>query len=317
MVSKLKLLGYLLAVNLIVLHNLTNMITNVYAQGVEESLNWSIDTSRKIFYPGEPILLTLNIMNTGNQEERVFFGSGGIEAFSMEIRNNSNKIVAKGDNIRRGGISSRGVLVTIPAGEIGRKSIVLNRWCSTLVPPGKYRVICRVEYRLRSEATRIPGTEKGFKAGHLHPIELDLDIELVKTDSSKCREILDNLAKHELRKEGQSFREWKRERDVAREMLAFTEWESAVPYQLHMLRVARTTLLKWDVINSLVRSKTLKAAIGLVQIMEEPSFYKDDMNRELIDAVYRLRETGKADIIKATNEFVLKYKRPILAKPMD
>ena len=134
--------------------------------------------------------------------------------------------------------------------------------------------------------------------------------------SSKCKEILENLAKHELKKEGQSFREWRRDRELAREMICFTEWESAVPYQLHILRVARRTWLKRDVINSLVRSKTLEGAIGLVQTMED-TFVYEDVKRELVDAVYRLRETGKSDIIKATDEFVLKYKRPAPAKVID
>lgn len=307
---------YYLLVIIITVGSPIVMITDAYAQRPEASLDWSIETSKNTFYPGEPILLTLKISNTGQQKKKVDFGMDGIEAFSMEIHDRSNKIVAQGGHIQRYGLSRIGTLA-IPLGGTGQKSIVLNQWCSTLLPPGKYHVICHVEYRLRSEATRIPATEKGFKAGPLHPIELDLDIELVKTDSSKCKEILKNLAKHELKKEGQSFREWRRDRELAREMIAFTEWEVAVPYQLHILSVARRTSLKWDVINSLVRSKTLEAAIGLVQTMEDTSFYKEDIKRELIDAVYRLRETGKSDIINATNEFVLKYKRPAPVKVID
>lgn len=317
MVARLKWLGYLLVVNFIVLQNFIGMLTSVYAQGMEEFLDWSIETSKKTFYSGEPVLLTLKIMNEGNQVESIFFGAGGIEAFSMEIHHNSNKIVAKGDKIRRGGISFRRVLVTIPAGEIGRKSIVLNRWCSTLLPPGKYRVICRVEYRLRSEATRIPSTEKGFKAGPLHPVELELDIELITPDNLKFKEILEGFAAHEFKKKGQSFREWMRERDMARQMLALTQSELAVPYQLHLLAIARLTSLKWDAIKSLAGSGTIEAAVGLVQIMKDASVYKEDMKRELIDAIYRLRETGRSDIINATNEFVLKYKRPIPAEIID
>lgn len=317
MVSKLKFLGYLLSVNLILLQNLNSMITSVYGQEVEESLNWNIETSKKTFYPGEPVLLTLKIMNTGKQEERIYFGSGGIEAFSMEIHNDANKIVAKGDNIRRGGITSRGVLVRIPSGETGRKSIVLNRWCSTLLAPGKYHVICHVDHRLRSEAIRIPGTEKGLKAGPIHQVELELDIEIIKIDNLKFKEILESFSAHELKKKEQSYREWIRERDIARRMLALTQSELAVPYQLQLLTTARSTELKWDAIKSLAESGTLEAAIGLVQIMEDASVYKEDMKRELIDAVYRLRETEKSEIINSTNEFVLKYKRPIPAKIVD
>jgi hypothetical protein len=295
------------------------MITDVYAQRPEESLDWSIQTSKKTFYPGEPVLLTLNIRNAGKQKERIDFGTHDLEAFSMEIRDGSNKVVAKGGKIRRPGFAAFRPTI-IPAGKTGQKSIVLNQWCSTLLPPGQYHVICNVEYRLRSEATRILGTEKGFKAGPRHTIELDLNIQILEMDRSKFKKILEDMARREVKTDTQSQAEWLAEWRIAREMITFAESDLAVPYQLHILRVAPSTWLKWDVINSLVRSETLEAAEGLVQIMRENEDCPqciEDVKREIIDAVYRLRETGKSDIIKATDEFVLKYKRPVIAKPTD
>ena len=316
MILKSKWFGYLLMIN-IILSSSIGMITDVRAQRPEEYLDWSIETCKNTFYLGEPVLLTLNVRNTGKQKEDINFGAGGIGAFSMEIRDRSNKIVVKGNKIQRFGFSSFR-RTNVSPGKIAQKSIVLNQWCSTLLPPGKYRVICRVEYRLRSEATRIPGTEKGFKAGPLHAIELDLDIQIFEMDTSKFKKILEDLASREVRKDRQSKGEWLRERQIAREMLAFAELPLAVPYQLHLLEVEHYTWLKWDVINSLVRSETLEAAEGLVQIIEDcPECGIEDVRREIIDAVYRLRETGKSDIIKATGEFVLKYKRPVLGKPID
>lgn len=318
MIIRLESFCYLLVI-IIMVGISVGMITDAYAQRPEESLDWSIKTSKGVFYPGEPILLTLNISNTGQQEEKIDFGADGIEAFSMEIRDSSNKTVAKGDKIERSGFSTRGPL-ELPPGEIGQKSIVLNQWCSTVLPPGKYHVICHVEYRLRSEAARIPGTEKGFEAGPLHRTQLYLDIDLIKPDASKYKEILDNLARYELKGQGQSFRDSRRDRDLARDMIAFTEWELAVPYQLRVLSDARSTWLKWDVINSLARSGTLEAAKGLIQVVSENEGRPErieDIEREIIDAVYRLRETGKPEIVKATDNFVSKYKRPVLAKPTD
>ena len=292
------------------------MITDAYAQRPEESLDWSIQTSKNTFYPDEPILLTLKISNTGQQKKKVDFGMDGIEAFSMEIHDCSNKIVAQGGHIQRYGLSRIGTL-SIPLGGTGQKSIVLNQWCSTLLPPGQYHVVCHVEYRLRSEATKIPGTEPAiFKAGPLHTIKLELDIQILEMDTPKFEQILEDLAIREVRKDGQSKGEWLRKWQIAREMITFAESDLALPYQLHILRVAPSTWLKLDVINSLIRSETLEGAIGLVQTMEYPFVY-EDIKRELIDAVYRLRETGKSDIINATDEFVVKYKRPVLAKPRD
>jgi hypothetical protein len=296
------------------------MNTDVYAQRPEESLDWSIETSKGAFYPGEPVLLTLNISNTGQQEEKIDFGADGIEAFSMEMRDGYNKILAKGDKIQRSGVARIGTLA-VPSGKIGQKSIVLNQWCSTMLPPGKYHVICHIEYRLRSEAMRIPGTDPAlFKAGPLHRNQLDSYIELIKPDVSKYKEILDNLGRYKVKRERQSFTDWRKEGDLARDMIAFTEWELAVPYQLRVLSDAKSSWLKWDVINSLARSGTLQAAKGLIRVVSENEDRPErieDIKREIIDAVYRLRETGKPEIIKATDNFVVKYKRPVLAKPTD
>jgi len=106
-------------------------------------------------------------------------------------------------------------------------------------------------------------------------------------------------------------------------MLAFAESDLAVPYQLKLATTATTTWMKWDAINSLVRSGTLEAAEGLMQIIIGEVENKDcpqcieDVKLQIIDAVYKLRETGKSDIINATNEFILKYKRPPVVKPQN
>jgi len=280
------------------------MITDAYAQKPEESLDWSIKTSKKIFYPGEPVLLTLNISNTRQQEEKIDFGVDGIEAFSMEIRDDSNKMLRKGGKIERSGFSTRGPL-QLPPGKIGQKSIVLNQWCSTVLPRGKYRVICRIEYRLRSEATKIPDTDPPlFKAGPLHITQLDLDIEIVKPDISKYKEILDNLARYKLKQEGQSFTDWRQERDLAREMIAFTEWELAVPYQLNVLKVERYTWLKLDLINSLARSGTLEAAKGLMEIVSDNADHPErieDIIREDFQIQSPIENKNKVYLTKIEN----------------
>lgn len=103
-------------------------------------------------------------------------------------------------------------------------------------------------------------------------------------------------------------------------MLVFAESEWAVPYQLRVLRNDASTWLKWDAINSLVRSNTLEATNGLMQMISENENCIgciEDVKRKIIDAVYRLRETGNSGIVKATADFVAKHKRPVLTKPTD
>ena len=91
-------------------------------------------------------------------------------------------------------------------------------------------------------------------------------------------------------------------------MIALTESELAVPYQLQLLRTDSHTRFGPDAVNSLVKSGTLDAAKGLVQIAEDPNI-PEDVKHIFIDGVYRLRETGKPEIITSTENFVSKYKR--------
>jgi len=315
MIIKLKWLGWFITIT-IILVSLNSLFTNAYAQEAAKFLEWSIEPSKQAFYPGEPVLLTLNIKNTGSQEEEVNFGADGIEAFLMEIRDSNNIIVAKGGKIQRFGFTTGNPFLMVTPGGIGQKLIVLNRWCSTLLSPGQYKVNCNIEYRLSSEDKKRPDTIV-IKAGPLHKMQLALDIKIIEMDKQELKKTIEGLADFEVKPEKQSKKDWLAERNIAREMLTFTESELAVPYQLQLLRVEKYTWRKRDIINSLVKSETLEAASGLVQIIEDPSVYNEDVKHNLIDGVYRLRENGNAEIINATEEFVAKYKRPIRMEPMD
>ena len=307
MITRLKCLSYLFTLS-IILGIPIDMLSNAYAQGPEEFLDWSIETSKKTFYPGEPVLLIFNIKNNGKQEQEIYYGGGGIEAFSMEIFDSNNTVVAKGGRIQRPGVS-RFVTTRVPAGLTGTRSIVLNRWCSTLLPPGTYHVICNVDYGLVSELTA-----KKNAPHPQHNVRLELDFQITKSNTSEFKKIIEALVNRAFTTDDRSA-QGLMDRQIAENSLAFTESSLGVPHQLRLLRTNQYTWLRRDVINSLVRSKTLDAGKGLVEAVEDPSM--KDVKRELIDAVYRLRETGKSDIIKATDGFVLKYKRPVLTKPID
>lgn len=313
MIMKLNRIGWLLT---IILVSYVHMPNNACAQEEEQFLEWSIGTSKKAFYPGEPVLLTLNIKNTETWEEEVFFGADGIGAFSMEIRDSNNIIITKGNKIERGGITTVSPFLKVIPGGAGQKSIVLNRWCSTLLPTGKYKVICNVEYLLRTEFIKMEDSD-GFKAGPIHKIQLDLEIQIIEMDKDKFKKIIETLLGSEIKPEAQSKREWMDKREVAREMLAFTESELAVPYQLKLLKNDPRNRFGPDMINTLAKSKTQEAAKGLMEIAEDPNSERMGTKKYMIDAVYRLRETGKAEIINATEGFVAKYKRPVLGEVAD
>lgn len=318
---RLKWLGYLLMISLI-LESSIDMLTNAYAQELQESLQWSVEISKQTFYPGEPVLLTINISNMGTQAKKIDFGADGIEAFTMELYDSNSTLVSKGDRIQRFGLSGPGIL-SVASGKIGQKSIVLNQWCSTLLQPGWYHIVCRVDRpgKFYLEKIKSGGQTKVITKRQYDPvIILELDIQMVKSDDLLFKKILEDLAKRAFKTDVRDKKEQACRR-IAREMLAFTESPLAVPYQLHILKVEAGTRLKWDVINSLARSGTLEAAEGLMQIIKENEDCAqciEDIKWHVIDAVYRLRETGNADIINATEQFVARYKRPsFLPEPMD
>jgi len=289
-----------------------------YSQDPNGFFEWGIGTSKLTFYPGEPVLLTINITNNSTQEEDIDFGWDGLEAFSMEIFDSNNTILCKDNKIKAKGGLSRVGRCRVTTGKNSSKKIILNRWCSSLLPPGLYHLKCNVDYRLFSEDQKQPNT-RVFKAGPVHKTQLELDIRIVEMDKPEFKKIIENMGSVACQTEPdtQNKREWLDKRDLAREMLAFTESEMAVPYQLRILRVEQYTRLKQDIINSLVISGTPEAANGLMQIIEDPNVFKEDIKNDSISAVYRLRDTGKPDIINATEGFAAKYKRPVLSEPVD
>jgi hypothetical protein len=203
-------------------------------------------------------------------------------------------------------------LVSILPSKVAQKSIVLNQWCSTLLPPAQYHGICGVEYRLRYES-------RSHKAGPIHITQLEFDITIVEMNRAEFKKILEQQSKQAFKINAKS-REELENKWITKEMLAFAESNMAVPYQLKLATTATTTWMKWDAINSLVRSGSLEAAEGLMQIISENEDCREcieDIKRETIDAIYRLCETGKPDIINATDGFVRKYKRPPVVKPQN
>jgi hypothetical protein len=313
MFTKMGSFSFLLVVFIIVC---TPSYTIIYGQNSEKSFDWSIKTSKQTFYPGEPVLLTLNIKNQGSKEEIFDLGSDAIAAFSMEIFDSNNISLSKSEKIKRAGLTKPRT-VTAGPGQTAQKSIVLNQWCSTLLPMGKYHIICNIDYRLRSEFVKIDEKSNGYKAGPIHTTQVALDIQIIKMDITKFKQIIEDLFSHEVKKETQTMSQWISDLEIPHEMIAFTESDLAVPYQLKILQSEQYSWLKRDIVNSLARSGTLDAAIGLMKILTDPSVLTMDIKPEIINAIYKLREKGKPEIISATDEFVKNNKGPVGTMRMD
>jgi hypothetical protein len=273
-----------------------------------EALKWVIAPSKAAYYPGEPVALTITIPNAGPGDEDVYLGAFGVGAFSFDLRDNSGRTISHGGRVEdEEGIRSRSSFLTVQAGQKAKTPVVLNRWCSTLVPPGEYRVICLADYKLKCEATPIPGATRGFRLDVPHRAEMSLDVNIVQADPAKYKDLLDGLEK-DLNKErqlGETFREHYASQQFAAEMLAFCEWPEAVPYQLRAMHMRNDPWLTRCFIRNLGKSKSLEAANGLMSLADDPSL--QTFRFDIITAIHALYASGKTDIVEATDAFVKQH----------
>jgi hypothetical protein len=274
-----------------------------------ERFEWTIAASKAAYYPGEPVGLTITIRNASSRDESVYLGAFGVGAFSFDLRDNSGRTIAQGGRVQQEeGISgSRPMFVQVPAGQTAKTFVVLNRWCSTMVPSGEYRVICQADYKVKSEATPIPGSTKGFSLDNPHKAEMSLDVNIVKADPSKYEDILDKLQKdaNRERQPGETFGDHRASQQSAGEMIAFCEWPEAVAYQLRDVKMQNVPWLTLYLIRSLGKSQSLEAAKGLMALADDPA--RKGFRSEIIKAIHMLHASGKADIVKTTNAFVKQY----------
>jgi hypothetical protein len=274
-----------------------------------EPFRWTIAASKAVYYPGEPVALTITIQNAGSRDEEVFLGALGVGAFSFDLFDNAGRVISQGGRIEgeEGAFAGRSIFLSVPAGQAVKTPVVLNRWCSTLLPPGEYRVICHADYKLKSEAIPEPNSPKTFRLTVVHKAEMPLLIRIVKADPLKYQEILGDIEKaiKEERRPGETPLEQYRSHQFAGELLAFCEWPEAVPYQLRAVNVRNDPWLTRCSIRSLGRSKSLEAANGLMSLVDDPSLLS--FRFEIIRAIHALHASGKPDILRATEAFVKQH----------
>lgn len=274
----------------------------------------TIHIDKGSFYPGEPVLLNITFKNKMNDETRILLGDDGYGAFSIEVYDINDKLIEKSKKFERKlegvgeiQIRSMGLLEIPPEGTFIHK-IVLNALCSTKLPVGKYHIICNIE------PLYLPWKPGDLSQPHI-PVELPLiskqfDIEITKQGKANIEKIIQNISKQAFLKDVKDLNSMPKieNRRIAREMLSFTESEFAIPYQLKLLEIADDGWMMRDTINSLAKSGSLEAAKGLVQLLENKSIYIEGLQQDIINAVYKLRETKKLEIIEATKKFAEKYK---------
>lgn len=286
------------------------------AQQPEDALEWTLSAPAKSFYPGEAILLNFTIKNTASEKHEIDFGDDEIGNISLKIYDNNRTLISKSDTYQKRGLVSMGKIAIDP-NQTTRKKVVLNRLCSTLLPKGKYHLQCDITPPFYGKKMKVLfGNSSDFD--RVQPVSLEMDFEIIELDEKKFAAILEDIAKHACIADPNEYfhlsvripREKLEIIDSNRELLTFTESKLAVQYQLDMLKLDNPTGNDPALIKTLVKSGTLEAAIGLMDYIEHNSKVKryPFIKNQAIAGIYILRQTNNADILKATESFVEKYK---------
>ena len=318
MMIKVKWFKYLLFLSIIWGYSAC-MASNNRKIATKKHLNFNIEVTKEAFYPGEPVLVSLKINNTG-KKDKVYLGN--YEEFCLIIiRNQAGDVVSKGVipyclNVTR-------TVVTVRENQTAKESIVLNQWCSTLLPSGKYCITFLLNSRLNSE-------RKNNKPGPVHKIELSFDIQIIKMNVQKFKQILSDLAKHAFPSKERIDMSYSERHKMysCQEMLAVTESVLALPLQFKLVKFSGAGNTVYNTLNAIVRSNTREAAEGMVRMFIESVEDKKEiisvhcrstrnMKDLFLNAIYKLRDKGNPEVIKVTENIVKKYKRPLIGMSID
>jgi hypothetical protein len=109
-----------------------------------EDVTMSAKPRKAAVLPGEPSVVDAQIQNHGDQPITIDLGYDGIGAFWFEISNGNGDTVATSERIMRFGPSRSG-RHTLSPGEATEVPLIMNMWCSTMLPPGEYTVVLNWE----------------------------------------------------------------------------------------------------------------------------------------------------------------------------
>ena len=287
-----KLVGIIVAMSFATTEN--GDMSKLHAQDANSNLTWTLSPAKEEVFPGEPVLLVVEVGNQGNEEVVVDFGWDGLEAFSFKVQNMKDEIVRQGPRLTPEGGFALVYRFVIPPGATREKKIVLNRWCSTNLPLGDYRITCRVEPE------------------RMAPVEATCTVRITNADEDHVRQVFADIAENAFTRRRNS------EYLLSLEMLAFANSPSAVDYQVRVVKDYSTFhRLGQRTMETLIANRTPESLQALISVCEDESF-TSPMRRIAIKGIYDLRETvGTPELLLATDGIVSRHPKPTIGKIID
>jgi hypothetical protein len=250
-------------------------------------------------YSGEAVLVRTTIRNVGKTPARVSFGKDEVEAFSFTLRDASGKAVTcEPVVLPEGGVYTPSG-VEVPAAGTATKDVVLNHWCSTMLPAGSYTISGSIEPEAQ--------TPEYHDRAPLPKVTFQLHLEIFTADEAMLKKKLSRLEDVVLGKahmvEGLAAPVEGLPQQDAVEMLALTDSPLAAGCKPWVMK-KMTRANSWgDVVGSLARTADVRNAQALIVISQDshlPKLLRDRATR----GVYKLRRTGRPEIVRATDVFI-------------
>lgn len=284
----------------------------------QSTLQWTVRPKDVAVIAGAPLLLSFDVANKGDKAETVYFWEDNREPFRAELVDCNGRIVSHSlDAEVLPSILEKAWGLFVPPGKTATRQAVLNQFCSTRVPPGRYSLHCRLSYFVASEEGKkrvVSATTTVDEAAPLYHVELVTPVEILPPDpnaySSQLMAIsreMDRLRAQHVPQGQDSLNAY----TATVEMLAFAEGDTAVPYQGAIIREDNWGYrLRYCAMIGLQRNGSLAAVRQLEELVEDPDVQLIGGKDDLIRAVYAVRDRGNAMVRNTTEEFARKHPRP-------
>jgi len=256
-------------------------------------------------FPGEPLVVDVKITNPLDHAVTISLGYDGIQAFWFEVYDEKNDVVSSSRQIQRGGWQ-RFVRRRMEPGGVERAHLVMNRWCSTLLPPAAYSVSVNWE----TVSTLADCQVKGGQA---------FDLIITKGENEDLKRLLIRLKEDALDPESDT--QW-----LSREMLLHSQAPVAVEpisEYLSALPIPGSWGVKYrlDALEALGRIETVESVRILEKfaVTDEPTS-EGRIERHAVAMIYRIFDNsgGKPAVQKACQDVMQIRPRPRLpSTPVD
>lgn len=264
-----------------------------------DGITWDFRLSKSELYPGEPVELIFQARATEEVRGAVKVPLLSTEEFHFEILDQAGQPKYQG---QRSWHSHRAMPFwpseasmekrRLRPGDVLKSALFLNEWFSEPFEPGQYLVHCV----LISEEMSLRVDQK-------------VPLRVLPQDGAALSTLLERLFKEA------GGRDTSPNEFHLCALIASARSEYAVPYEVQLLNSRRHAMLRWQLLDSLQYSKSLAAAVGIMDFVrvaeKDYSIVNDHYSIPLaIRALYSLRATGKPEILRATEAFVAEHPCP-------